>query len=608
MSTTSPLPTRSRVVSGLRWMFALALAVALPGMAQPAVLPAADALTTISERSGFLTTGRYDEVIELCAAFAQRYPDAVRCIDFGTTPEGRPMKALVVTKTGAFTPQVAKARRLPVMLVQGGIHAGEIDGKDAGFLALREALDGTAAKGDLARQVLLFVPVFNVDGHERFGAWNRPNQVGPEEMGWRTTAQGYNLNRDYVKADAPEMQAMLALVNAWDPILYVDLHVTDGAKFRHDVSYQVEPVNSGDTGMRSAGRALRGAVADAVRRQGSLPLTFYPSFVEDDNPASGFVDGAPTPRFSHGYFQLRNRYAMLVETHSWKDYPTRVRVTRNTIVSLLDQTARRGQAWLALAKAADARSTALAGKPVALDYKTTDAVHTIDFLGYAYTRTPSDISGTLMTRYDDTTPQVWKVPMRDTIVPDHVVAAPKAGYLVPAAHAAWVGEKLTQHGIAFRTLPGTLSSAPVQAFRAEKASFGAQPSEGHQRATLDGAWASETRDVGAGALFVPIAQAKARLVMALLEPQSADSLAGWGAFNSAFERKEYMEAYVAEDVARAMLAKDPALKARFDQRVSSDPAFAKSPQARLDFFYRLSPSWDERYNLYPVLRTDAEPN
>jgi murein tripeptide amidase MpaA len=138
------------------------------------------------------------------------------------------------------------------MLIQGGIHAGEIDGKDAGFLALREALENKAAAGALDKQVLLFVPVFNVDGHERFGKWNRPNQRGPVEMGWRTTAQNYNLNRDYVKADAPEMQAMLALVNAWDPLAYVDLHVTDGAKFEPDVSIQVEPVHGGDEAARSA--------------------------------------------------------------------------------------------------------------------------------------------------------------------------------------------------------------------------------------------------------------------------------------------------------------------------------------------------------------------
>jgi len=387
-------------------------------------LHAADSsLTTLSERSGFLKTGRYDEVIALCDAFARRYPDAVRCIEFGTTPEGRPMKALVATRTGAMTPEAAREKGIPVLLVQGGIHAGEIDGKDAGFQALRQVLDGEAAPGALDRQVLLFVPVFNVDGHERFGAWNRPNQRGPQQMGWRTTAQNYNLNRDYVKADAPEMQAMLALINAWDPLAYVDLHVTDGAKFEHDVSIQVEPVHAGDTAMREAGRALRDGVVADLAREGSLPLVFYPSFVEGDNPQSGFVDSVPPPRFSHGYMQLRNRIAMLVETHSWKDYPTRVRITRNTIVSLLEHVGRDGSQWLETAHAADVRATNLAGKPVPLEYIASDKVRTIDFRGYEYTRTPSDISGALMTRYDDTKPQIWKLPLRDEIVPGRSVVA-----------------------------------------------------------------------------------------------------------------------------------------------------------------------------------------
>jgi murein tripeptide amidase MpaA len=243
-----------------RLALALALALAAGNLAA-----AAEPLTTVAERSGFVRTGRYDEVIALCAQFAARYPDAVRCIDFGTTPEGRPMKALVATRTGALTAEAARARDLPVVLVQGGIHAGEIDGKDAGFLALRELLDGKAGRGVLDRLVLVFVPVFNIDGHERFGAWNRPNQRGPEEMGWRTTAQNLNLNRDYAKADAPEMRAMLALVNAWDPLATIDLHVTDGAKFQHDVAIQVEPVHAGDAALRVAGTQFRDAVVADLR-------------------------------------------------------------------------------------------------------------------------------------------------------------------------------------------------------------------------------------------------------------------------------------------------------------------------------------------------------
>jgi hypothetical protein len=565
------------------------------------------ALTTLSERSGFLKTGRYDEVIALCDAFQRRHPDAVRCFDFGTTPEGRPMKAMAVSRTGKLTPDAARAAGLPVLLVQGGIHAGEIDGKDAGFLAVRQALDGEAAKGDLDRLVLLFVPVFNVDGHERFGAWNRPNQRGPEGMGWRTTAQNYNLNRDYVKADTPEMQAMLALVNAWDPLAYIDLHVTDGAKFQHDVSIQVEPLRAGDAELRKAGAVLRDGVIERLDAQGSMALPFYPSFVEYDNPASGFADGVSTPRFSNGYFQLRNRFGMLVETHSWKDYPTRVRITRNAIVALLDLVATHGAQWLHTAHDADDRARKLAGTQVPLDWKAGDKAHTIDFQGYAYTRTPSGISGALMTRYDDSKPETWHLPLRDDVQPDHVATAPGAGYLVPAAHAAWVGAKLRQHGIRFDTLHKPMTAARVEAFRADTADFAAGSFEGHQRLTVTGSWKPEAQDLGIGALFVPIAQPKARLVMALLEPQAPDSLLGWGEFNNAFEQKEYMEDYVAEDVARDMLANDPTLKAAFERRLATDAAFAKDPQARLDFFRRRHASFDQRFRLYPVLRIATAP-
>jgi len=583
----------------IRSALLLALLAAVP------LSQAAPDLVTVSERSGFTATGRYDEVIQLCAAFQQAYPKQVKCFQFGTTPEGRPMLALAANSQGVFTPEDARKQQLPVTLIQGGIHAGEIDGKDAGFLALREILDGKLAPSVLDKQVLLFVPVFNVDGHERFAKYNRPNQRGPVEMGWRTTAQNFNLNRDYVKADAPEMQAMLAMVNAWDPLTYVDLHVTDGAMFQHDVSIQVEPVYSGDPEFRKAGLALRANVIADITKQGSSPQSYYMSFKETDDPQSGFVDSVSDPRFSTGYFQLRNRMAMLVETHSWKDYPTRVRITHNAFVSVLQQVARHGKAWQQAAAQADARALRLASQPVALTYRTTDKTNMVDFQGYAYTRTMSDVSGMLMTRYDESKPQVWHVPLRDEVVEDLQVKAPGAGYVVPAAYAQIVAAKLTQHGIDYRRLDKAVDAAAVETFRADKASFAPGSFESHQRLTVQGSWKQEARALAKGALFVPIAQAKARLVMALFEPQAPDSLLAWGIFNNAFERKEYMEEYVAEDVARAQMAQDPALAAEFRSKVASDAAFAKNPHARLEFFARRHASWDERLNLYPVMRSDA---
>jgi hypothetical protein len=594
------IPTLSTFVL-LAVLSSVACVAAAP--ARAATTSASDAaLETVAEQSKFVRTGRYDEVQRLCEAYAQKWPDVVKCVNFGRTPEGRPMLALVASRSGALTPEEARRRGLPVMLMQGGIHAGEVDGKDAGFLALRELLQDANA---LRNFVLVFVPVFNVDGHERFGRWNRPNQVGPEEMGWRTTAQNLNLNRDYMKADTPEMHAMLGLLNAWDPVLYVDMHVTDGANFQHDVSNTVDPLYSGDAALHPAAKALVTELNSKIAAMGSHPLDFYPEFVKEDDPDSGFALNVYSPRFSTAYWGLHNRFALLVETHSWKDYATRVRVTHNIIMTLADMMSREGAGWRAQAMAADARAQHLGGQTVTLDFDNGPHVTTIDFLGYAYTRKHSDISGAVATYYDATKPTVWHVPLRDTIVPQTTVQAPRGGYIVTAADADWMAAKLALHGITFTKLPREIASAAVQAFRATQVSYSKETFEGHTMLTFQGTWAPEKRTIPAGSLFVPMAQRNSRLVVALLEPRGVDSLAAWGFFDGAFERKEYMEPYVEEQVAVEMLAHDPKVAADFKKRLAEDRQFAADPDARLEYFYRLSPSWDERFNLYPVYRVEG---
>jgi zinc carboxypeptidase len=564
-------------------------------------------LRTVAEQSGNKRTGRYEEVERLCPAYQQTWPKQVRCFEFGRTPEGRPMLALVASADGVLDAAAAHRAQRPIVLMQGGIHAGEIDGKDAGFFALREMLDGAAAPGALAAATFVFVPVFNVDGHERFGRWNRPNQVGPEEMGWRTTAQNYNLNRDYMKADAPEMQAMLRLLDQWDPILYVDLHVTDGAQFEHDVSYNVAPTLAGDPDLQRAAVAVRDDLMQRIRASGSLPLDFYPAFVRDDDPASGFAVQVGRKFFSQEYWAARNRIGVLVETHSWKDYPTRVRITRNSIIAMMEMAVRDGRKWMDAAKAADERAARAGGTSVALTYENTPHVRTIEFRGYEYTREPSAVSGALLTRYNPKKPQIWRIPLADEVRPAATTTAPRGGYIVPAAYAQSVGDKLGLHAVEFRKLTGASAGVDAEVFRATKVTPAAASFEGHTPLALEGQWSRERRDIPAGSLFVPIAQANSLLAMALLEPKDPDSLVRWGFFASAFERKEYMESYVAEDVAGQMLKSDPAVRQEFEKRLSEDPEFARDPTARLDFFYRRHSTWDERYNLYPVYRVDAAP-
>lgn len=573
----------------------------------PPPKPVFDPLATWAERTKWVETGRYDEVQKLCAAFEGAFPGKAKCREFARTPEGRPMLALIVSADGVLDPAVAKAAKRPVVLFQGGIHAGEIDGKDAGFLALREMLQGKAGQGVLEKVTAVFVPVFNVDGHERFGANNRPNQVGPKDMGWRTTSQNLNLNRDYAKADAPEMRAMVKLLGEWDPIVYLDLHVTDGAKFRHGIAFLVEPTLQGAPELMPLARAFRDEVLGKLDKAGHLPIgDFYPSFETDDDPASGFAVYAAPPRFSTAYWAARNRIGVLVETHAWKDYATRVKSTRDSIVGSLESVAAKGPAMLEAAAKADASAGKLGGTSLAVVQAPAGPPRTIELKGYAYKRVPSEISGGTKIVYDERRPEVWKVPLVDKLEPAVSVTLPKGGYLVPPGHAPWMRERLAAHGIDFREIAAAKPALEVEAFRATGTTFGAAPYEGRQTLKAAGAWAKEKQDVAAGSLYVPIGQKNARLVAHLFEPMAPDSFLAWGFFNGHFEQKEYMEAYVAEDVATAML-EDPAVKAAFEKKIASDPAFAKDPAKRLGFFYEKHPSWDSRLDLYPVFRVDATP-
>jgi Zinc carboxypeptidase len=578
-------------------------------------------LMTIAELSNYKETGRLDEVERLSAEFARVWPDAVRSFEFGRSAEGRIMRGLLISRTGALTPADLRAKAIPLLMIQSGIHPGESDGKDAGFAALRELLGNSSSDALLQRIAVLFVPAFNTDGHERVGRWNRPNQNGPIETGWRTTAQNINLNRDYMKADTPEMRAMLRLIDAWDPLVCADLHVTDGADFEPDISLQVEPLNQGDAKLRVSGRQMRDALIARLTDLGFLALDFYPDLASTDDPASGFALTVYSPRFSTGYFPQRNRFTVLVETHSWKDYAHRVRVMRATITGLAELVAAHGRNWLKLAHQAEQAAMKLGGAEVALDFKSSwrepaqaggatadrdasTAARVIEFRGYAYTRTPSLISGGLVTTYDPKTPQIWRVPLRDQVSVSISATVPLGGYALPAAFAADIALRLEAHGIAFSRLRSAKSEIKARVFRATEVRFSASPFEGRMRAQLTGSWHEKMHALEDGALFVPIAQPLARLVIALFEPRAPDSFAAWGLFNACFEQKEHMEPYVAEQIAQKMIEQDPRLAAEFRSRCEHDAAFAASPVARLEFFLRRHASWDTRYNLYPVLRVE----
>jgi len=543
-------------------------------------------LVSTAETSQWTRTGRYEETLTLCRDFSIAY-QGVRCEVLGTTLEGRPIVALAIRRRADA----------PVILIQAGIHAGEIEGKDAGFRFLRDVLDGKVAPGALDAVSIVFIPVINPDGHERFGPNHRPNQRGPEEMGFRTNAARLNLNRDYVKADSLEIQAALRVVRERDPVLLVDLHTTDGAQFEHDISAITAPLAPRTDGLEEAATALSETLQKRLTELGHLPVEFYPSFVDDNNPHSGFAKGEAPARFSNWYMATRSRLGVLVETHSWRTYRERELSTYHTLQAILEEATRSAPAWREVTRAADVADTRLAGTEVTLTWQNGDGNHDIAFRGYAYEKRLSEITGGTWLVYDEKTPEIWTVPLYDELVPGITIKVPTGGYIVDGGFAAAARSVLDAHGITYDNVDET--SQAVEVFRASKVTF-APPYEGRTRAQVEGAWAAETRTLARGAIFVPITQPHARLILHLFEPVLPDSLVAWGLFNAAFERKEYIEPYVMETAAREMLA-DPALRAAWEATLDANPEL--STDQRLEWFARRHPSWDERVNLVPVYRT-----
>jgi hypothetical protein len=561
--------------------------------------------TTPAEISGFRTTPSYSQTLAYLKRLEQAAPGKVRLETFGVSPQGRPMTVVIAGADGIFTPEAARATKRPVVLVQAGIHPGEIEGKDAGLMLLRDFAVTGKLPHLLDRALLVFVPVFSVDGHENSSPYNRINQNGPETMGFRGQSQSLNLNRDYIKADTPEMQAWLRLWQRWRPDLLIDIHTTDGADYQYDLTWYLEDPHKLDAAVSRWQRQAMARILPAYEKRGHLASP-YLEFEDGTDPRKGIVNFGSGPRFSTGYAALQNRPALLIETHMLKPYGVRVRAAYDLVVLMLEEVGRAPDALRSVVAAADAATIARArdgAARVSLTFKPDPAAMPFLLKGYAFRQSHSEISGGTWIQYDPGKPKTYEIPNRDGLLPD-ISITPPAAYAIPAP---WRGliEKLMLHGIVYRRLTCATHIAAT-GYHLDNPKWAAQPFEGHLMLREVSTTAVARREVlPPGSVIVPMDQAAANVAIELLEPDAPDSLLRWGMLDSIFEAKEYGEPRVVENLARGMLARDPALKAEFERRVKEDAVFAADSRARLNFFFRRSPWFAaQRVGAYPVLRLD----
>lgn len=552
------------------------------------------------EAHGKNQTPRYAETIEFSKRLAEASP-MLHYTTFGQSHQLRDLPLLVLDKRGNFTPEAVKASGNLVLLVQAAIHPGEPCGKDAGLMLFRDMVVDGKYNELLDHITVLFIPIFNVDGHERFGPYNRINQNGPEKMGWRTNARNLNLNRDFLKADTREMQHFLKLWNDWQPDFYIDTHATNGGDYQYPMTYIIEVFGSMEQGLSDWCEQHFLPEWEQRMEASGYPAFPYVTYRNWHDPRSGLVSRTSPPALSNGYAAQRNRPGLLLETHMLKPYHIRVEATYFSILHTLEMLDRDHQSFREWIEKADAitASEAFRQQPFHLDFRTGPDSVMVDFKGVEYDKIISDLSGGEWFIYKSDKPQTFQIPWFFKQIPSASVMLPEA-YIIPVQ---WydVIERLVLHGLEMERLEKD-TTLEVESYRFRDVRLASTVNEGRQMARFTSVPVVETRTFPAGSVVIPMNQPGARLIAHALEPDAPSSFAAWGFFNPIFQRTEYFESYAMEAIARQMLAEDPELKTRFEEKKASDPAFAANPREILNWFYEQTPYSDPAHNVYPVGR------
>ena len=576
-------------------------------------------LLTTGEKSGWNLTAPYAECVEISHRL-EKASSQVKVLNIGTTPEWRTMIALVVSKDHAFTPEAAARTNKVVIMIQSGIHAGEIEGKDTVLMLVRDMTVTKKYAAWLDKAIFVIIPVFNVDGHEHFSAYNRPQQNGPRDTGLRNTAQRLNLNRDYIKADTPEMRAWLRIFNAWNPDFHIDNHVTDGSDMQYDVTWDMarnqdiaEPAGTWvrdkfipelDKRMAEDGHLV--APYGALRGNGGNREFFMEVF---------------SPRYSHLYVALRNRPSLLVETHSLKAARTRAWANYDIMRHSIETILLDPEALRKAVRDADAQMAARAGDrsaaPVYLAGKVSSSKsRPLVYLALKQGQVPSEVTGTTSLRYLAEKDDIQTVihDQIDTTVEEQM----PLGYLIPSAWKQ-IADLLALHGVEMERTRKPLTQE-FETYRFSGVKWANGPVEGHiMLADFDARLVKEHITIPEGSYWVPMKQARARLILATLEPQAPDSFARWGLMYQVFEgggrggrggagrggavpESVMPGEYLSEPIARKTMADNPELAKEFQAKVASDPDFAADRTARLQWWYQHSKYEPSDNGRYPIVR------
>ncbi|MES2069317.1 MAG: M14 family zinc carboxypeptidase [Pseudomonadota bacterium] len=555
-------------------------------------------LQTPYEKGNQNQTTTWEECIAFYTELAQRYPKVLHFAQAGVSDAGIPIHAGVVTADGVFDREQLQREGRPVFFNNNGIHPGEPEGIDACMAMVRDLCTEPARLAALGRTVLLFIPIYNVDGCHNRQNTSRVNQDGPELFGFRGNSLQLDLNRDFVKCDSLSAKFFNHFFTMWNPDVMVDTHTSNGADYAYTMTLihtQADKLGSG------LGPFLRDTMLPHIFAQMEArgwPTCPYVNPIKD-SPDHGIAEFLEMPRFSTGYAALHHTIGFMPETHMLKPFADRYAAMRALVETVLAFTVAHAAQIQQLRHAAREQGRQRKQWPVSWKMDENNP-SSFCFKGYAATYRPSLLGDYQRLAYDKSQPWEKHIPYYNHFVEDVVVAAPLA-YVIPQEWREVI-QRLQWNGVHMERIIAA-RTVQAQCYHIKSVASRSGPYEGHMfHDDMQLEKRTETLHLRAGNYYLPLDQANARYAVETLEPQAHDSFFRWGFFNSVLERKEHFSDYVFEDLALELLREEPALKQKFEQWKAANPSLLANQEAVLNFIYENCARYAEpEWRRYPVL-------
>lgn len=548
-------------------------------------------LKTPFEKGNGNQSATYEECIKFYASLAKQFK-TIQIDEMGLTDSGENLHIITYSENSNFDYNQNKG----VILINNGIHPGEPDGIDATMMLFRDL--ATAKIKVPKNTIIVAIPIYNIGGSLNRNSHSRANQNGPEAYGFRGNSRNFDLNRDFIKSDTQNSRSFQEIFHQVNPDMFIDNHVSNGANYQYTFTCIATDYQrlGGKLGEFYKNEMHPEIMADLKKKK--IESTPYVN-IHGDKPDEGFAQFMDTPRYATGYTTLFNSLGSVPETHMLKPYKDRVRVTYEYMVSTINYVEKN---YLKIKKLkVDNLKNYTVGKKYTVQWELDSSkVTKIEFKGYKGDYKISEVTGKKRLYYDEKQPFTKKIPFYSDYKAIKEVIIPKY-YVVPKSE--WkIIDLLKLNTIEMKSIEND-TLIEIESYKIASYQTAKNPYEGHY-VHYNTSVTKTTEKLGfkKGDFLIKTQQSGVKFLLETLEPEAVDSYFNWNFFDAILQQKEYFSAYVFEDLAKELLAKNPKLKAEFDAKKITDEKFLDSAEAQLDWIYKNSEYYEKAHLQYPVYR------